>query len=326
MIGRQAILRAVAVLVCATAIFMYLWTDRPPVYRAAPEVGETFRIEAGKPLPHCEKDSASPLCQVERSLAHKFPQPEPHEVPRISPLIDWLFGLEPKRVARARPPDRSSVVAPVIIDYYVEALDILDAVDIAALPPRWHPSSPPHGLKPGAVRIEILVAFEDAHGMRWPPTGWHSHEHEYLLREPDSELGLHTEQGYTSREINLRWASSDCIGEPDTPLCAVETLLACLVRRDDALCAQVTDTFRSDERSASSVMYMVLAIDAVADESLPSGHKYAVTLEESDIYRDSGYDGYGDQEFTRYHVVRSGDGWWVVERTVFAWKAPQNEN
>lgn len=310
-----AILRAAAVLACATAIF---------TVPARGQIGETFRIEAGKERPHCAEDSASPLCQVERILAYNFGQPVPHEVPRISPLIDWLFGLEPRREARARPPGRSSVVAPVIIDYQVEALKTLDAVDIEHLPTRWHENLPPHGLKPGAVRIEISVAFEDAHGMRWPPKGWHSHE--YLLREPDSKLGLHTEQGYTSRRINLDSASSDCIGEPDTPLCAVETLLACRVRRDDALCAQVTGTVGSDARWASYVTYFVSAIDAVEDESLPPGHNYAVTLEESDIYRDFGNFPYGDREFTRYDVVRSDDGWRVVERTVFTWKAPQSEN
>lgn len=34
-------------------------------------------------------------------------------------------------------------------------------------------------------------------------------------------------------------SDSRCIGKPETPLCAVETLLACFARRDDALCWQV---------------------------------------------------------------------------------------
>jgi hypothetical protein len=309
-----AILLAAAVLACATSIF---------TVPARAQVGETFRIEAGTEGPHCAENSSSPLCQVEQLLAFHFPEPD---LPDIQPLIirpmDWLFGVKEETEASTPNPARISVVAPVIIDYHVEALKTLDAVDIEHLPTRWHEDLPPHGLKPGAVRIEILVAFEDRHGMRWPPKGWRSHE--YLLRKPDSELGLHTEEGDSSRNINLRWASSDCIGEPDTPLCAVETLLACRVRRDDALCGQVTDTVGSKERWASSVTYFVSAIDAVEDESVPSGHKYAVTLEESDIYRDFGDFPYGDREFTRYDVVRSDDGWRVVERTVFTWKAPQD--
>lgn len=37
-------------------------------------------------------------------------------------------------------------------------------------------------------------------------------------------------------------ASSTCIGTAATPLCAVETLLACLVRNDDTLCRRVGAT------------------------------------------------------------------------------------
>src|SRR5690606_17460172 len=34
-------------------------------------------------------------------------------------------------------------------------------------------------------------------------------------------------------------SDSRCIGRPEAPLCAVETLLACFARRDDSLCWQV---------------------------------------------------------------------------------------
>ncbi|MEN8197332.1 MAG: hypothetical protein ABFS30_12590 [Pseudomonadota bacterium] len=45
-------------------------------------------------------------------------------------------------------------------------------------------------------------------------------------------------------EADIRWvdqtgASSDCIGSPDSAVCAVETALACRVRRDAALCKAV---------------------------------------------------------------------------------------
>ena len=41
------------------------------------------------------------------------------------------------------------------------------------------------------------------------------------------------------RSITAEAATSDCIGDPHTPLCAVETFLACTVRRDLDLCATV---------------------------------------------------------------------------------------
>jgi len=41
------------------------------------------------------------------------------------------------------------------------------------------------------------------------------------------------------RVITESQATSDCIGDPKTPLCAVETLIACFARQDRALCRRV---------------------------------------------------------------------------------------
>lgn len=42
------------------------------------------------------------------------------------------------------------------------------------------------------------------------------------------------------RVITSTTATSDCIGDPKTPVCAVETFLACIARLDHGLCAKVT--------------------------------------------------------------------------------------
>src|SRR5688572_7375110 len=39
------------------------------------------------------------------------------------------------------------------------------------------------------------------------------------------------------REITTTTSTSDCISDPKTPACAVETLLACTTRLDGALCS-----------------------------------------------------------------------------------------
>lgn len=41
-------------------------------------------------------------------------------------------------------------------------------------------------------------------------------------------------QLFMTRESST--SSSECVGSPVTPMCAVETLLACFVRGDDSLC------------------------------------------------------------------------------------------
>lgn len=42
------------------------------------------------------------------------------------------------------------------------------------------------------------------------------------------------------RTITATTATSDCIGDPRTPVCAVETVLACFARLDRALCEKAT--------------------------------------------------------------------------------------
>ncbi|MEG3620301.1 hypothetical protein V5T82_17690, partial [Magnetovibrio sp. PR-2] len=41
------------------------------------------------------------------------------------------------------------------------------------------------------------------------------------------------------RFISSDSSSSTCIGDPKTPLCAVETIMACFARMDKALCGKV---------------------------------------------------------------------------------------
>lgn len=309
MTAHTAVLRLVYASICALAIL---------AGPSAGQVGETFRIEAGKPLPHCGEDSAAPLCQVETSLAFKLPQPEPRAAPLIVRMVEWVLGYEEKNDANEGRPGRNSVVAPVIIDYRVEALETLDAADIEALPPGWQESLAPHALESGTVRARISVAYEDAYGMRWPVEGWHSHV--YLLREHDDLPVLFTEETSSAREIGPLLASSDCIGSAWTPLCAVETFLACRVRREDALCRDVDDSVGREARWPKHVHYDVSAMDAVDDGSLPPGHRYAVTLDEWDMYR---HQGTIDQEIVRYLVERSDQVWRVVGRTIIDRDSPQ---
>ena len=41
------------------------------------------------------------------------------------------------------------------------------------------------------------------------------------------------------RRVTLTAADSDCIGDPKTPLCALDTFQACLVRYDNELCFKI---------------------------------------------------------------------------------------
>lgn len=71
-------------------------------------------------------------------------------------------------------------------------------------------------------------------------------------------------------------SDSRCIGRPETPLCAVETLLACFARREDSLCWQVWQPpgagkrlFLRETRPGYWWSYRVAAAEQVsADETL----------------------------------------------------------
>lgn len=282
--------------------------------------GEIFRLEVGKDMRHCIADSSSPLCQVEMHLQSHFPESGSQESDwLINGIVKWIFGVGEGADGDQAYPARGSVVQPVLIDYQIVAVKTLDEFDIERLRSHWGEMSPVDWLKPGAVQVEALVAFEDAHQMRWPADGWQRHH--YLLDEAgNSGNSLVTEEGPSSRTIGRDQATSECIGRPDTPLCAVETLLACRARRDEALCELVDDTHGDNLNWPTNLSYLVAAIDAVDDEKLPPGHKYAVTLEEFYAGTDTRYD---DADFTRYVLLHSGTSWRVVERELITWEIPQ---
>ncbi|MBM3569604.1 MAG: hypothetical protein FJX46_12730 [Alphaproteobacteria bacterium] len=87
-------------------------------------------------------------------------------------------------------------------------------------------------MAPAIVAMAALVVFAVAMLAASPARAW---EREGLLPAPDAEG--------TYRVITRDPATttSDCIGRPVTPLCAVETFIACRTREDFELCKRVVD-------------------------------------------------------------------------------------
>jgi hypothetical protein len=63
------------------------------------------------------------------------------------------------------------------------------------------------------------------------------------------------------RTITATSATSDCIGDPRTPVCAVETLLACFARQDMALCKRVTARPVEPVGRKWDITYRILAVE-----------------------------------------------------------------
>ncbi len=70
------------------------------------------------------------------------------------------------------------------------------------------------------------------------------------------------------RFISMEDATSQCIGNPKTPLCAVETLLACFTRVDPSLCQMVGVTNKYLKRFKKITKYKVLTARELTAEEI----------------------------------------------------------
>lgn len=129
------------------------------------------------------------------------------------------------------------------------------------------------------------------------------------------------------RFIDRHDASSDCIGIPKSPLCVVETWVACDVRSDISLCifAGQAQSARDSYPGRGPVQYRVVDIIQTLETAVSTGDAdpvYAeVRLIETNGYFADGW--YLDSEMvkraktvkTRYLVERIGRRWFVRSRT-----------
>jgi len=87
----------------------------------------------------------------------------------------------------------------------------------------------------------------------------------------------------TWRHVDTETASSQCIGRPDTPHCAVDTLMACGVRDADELCQTASlngRMFGSSSGGAGWVRYHIARISVVPeDQELDPAHYVTDPLE-----------------------------------------------
>lgn len=128
--------------------------------------------------------------------------------------------------------------------------------------------------------------------------------------------------------IDRHGASSECIGDPKTPLCAVETWLACDVRNDSDLClhsGHEIDRAYHSFPGRGPVLYRVVDVLRPEGSTILSGILGPVHAEvrliETNSYFVDGW--YLDSEMvkrardikTRYSVELVGNRWRVTRRT-----------
>lgn len=75
------------------------------------------------------------------------------------------------------------------------------------------------------------------------------------------------------RVITPTTATSDCIDVPKSPVCAVETILACTSRIDKAMCARAGITnFHYQDKPDERLRYRILAVKVLAGKDIPKWH------------------------------------------------------
>lgn len=125
------------------------------------------------------------------------------------------------------------------------------------------------------------------------------------------------------RRITQTEATSGCIGDPRTPLCAVETFLACFERKDRSLCRAVSVEISSFVNSAfRATEYHLLKEYVIRAEDVPQRLKNApwyqpgiVDMELNQRYCRREVPPCDGTEWNRYSfsVKQSGDTWVVVD-------------
>lgn len=293
--------------------------------------GEVFRIEANEQLPHCIEAYSSPLCRVEKLISHAFESgaEERVRVSFVNWLLDKLFGTPDHR-----PPYkfRYSIIEASVIEYRVNAMAVLDDAGVADYRSRSRKySDEAEWLRPGMMHVSIGLRYRDRGGLTWPPEGWRHIE--YFLARSEQGWGFEN-MSYrlaADRRISTKSDNSDCIGDPKTPLCAVETWFACIVRDDPTLCQRVTNTASSIDTGVSfftskrEIYFTVLRISPIAGrEDARNGaiDDYEVIVRNGITYSPDYAS--ATEEYVRFAVKRTGAAWRILHNEITRWTHPTN--
>lgn len=297
----------------------------------------------------CIGDVSTPLCAVETFLACKVRgdaqicltalelqarRSEARQVIRIVPQIDREITQADEYDSRKRDdsssagkleesaptipamdrsivPDPSRVIDATAVEYRLVMQDHLINSD---------------------VRIDIVARFHGRDGLKWPFEGWQ--EIGYLLRlEKNHPQILRIERKGEPGWISEAGSSTDCIGYPIDPVCAVETTLACLVRASGRTCDKTgVPAPRRPALPGRLVRYDIRFLGWQETEPIPPDQRRLLTVETAEIWErlgppqgewptirpswpyDDAMERLRNAMTVRYTVERDGKDWRVVSR------------
>ena len=221
----------------------------------APPPAEIRWIKQDKATSDCIGDVADPLCAVETLIACWV---------RVQP--DLCSRVHDETPDPTPTPD----LKPFEAEYKVKSVRLLQARDIIGY-------LKIAGYREGFAEVALLRRFQDSAAQ--PNIGWMTYF--YYLKPVDTgwrvfgwnvnfPLGIPPSD---IRTVSPDSSTSDCIGNPVTPQCAAETAIACGVRWDERLCAQVHgDAFSlpPERLEFASVEYSLYAAHTIRPEDISS--------------------------------------------------------
>ncbi len=267
------------------------------------------RVRYDERPPACVEAPDSALCEVESFLAIR--QIEEVELGPFGRAVNWLLDLVFDPYGGNPPPYKfgGPVVKAELVEYRIVSWEDPTADESA-----------PVGHDTTAV---IEQRHIDANGFIWPPEGWDRTEISIEKSKFSSDA---TMIGSTTqvRSVGVRSANSQCIGRLKTPLCAVETWLACHARNNQEFCRVATDSNLSDTEAVpffvpnQGFSYDVLRMVPVARgdyNASAASDTYEVVLHNNLSPVDS-----KQTEFIRFVVVKRNGDWRVRDREIILWE------
>lgn len=212
------------------------WADESistPIQPSSP--AKTYVIGKNSTPVHCSDGSDTAICAVETFIACWVNTPAHTCGNRpVTVIHDWAAW--------------ETLGHADSIEYSIISRHEFSAENLERKRPRAHRSP--------AGTVEIVLKQRLTPGKQGPPT-WRTGY--YILVPGKDEWRLLSyfstpwpDPGITEwRWMSQSESSSDCIGDTSDPICAVETLVACWLRRDGALCRKVIDC--EDGKSAAGL-------------------------------------------------------------------------
>ncbi len=295
--------------------------------------GEVRRVEAGGEAPSSIEDRTSARCIIEEGLLLDM-VPEDERGLFVA-LVNWILDIVLSQNSDDPAPyeGRRTVVDPMVTEYRIASSRVFDETALAEYRSKAGTGEAYDArvLRPGMMKMLVELRYWDRGGVAWPQEDWQPRTYYFKPLGRGWRMDHAFMSPRTHRSILVESSDSECIGDPRTPICAVDTWLACHIRNNPALCRLATNEESRSIRempfiwNGRGIEFSVLQInpsDAQADPGAGSPRTYEVILKNS--YGPARPEGMPrSEEYIRFVLSRAETGWQITEQEITHWVRPE---